>query len=213
MSAVDPLTFPGAAIGGYAYYWDGDKYNNSINTAYGETYAQGDIIGIAVDLDTGKIWFSKNGVYQASGDPVAGTGEAYSGLSGTLYPGTGLYRLNNASTIRGLSTDVTYAPPTGFNVWNDTKVETPVILPTSGAYQASQSISMSCTTSGADIYYTDDGSTPDATDMLYSAPFTLDSAKTIKAIGIKSGLTDSDIVAEIYTIAVIESQPIITILT
>lgn len=90
-------------------------------------------------------------------------------------------------------------------------VDTPVIDPTSGEYLASQLITITCGTSGATIYYTEDGSTPDNTDTEYTAPFALSSAKTIKAIGIKAGLTDSDIVTEIYTIAT--QQPIITILT
>lgn len=94
-----------------------------------------------------------------------------------------------------------------------TQVETPVILPTSGAYPASQLISMSCSTSGANIYYTEDGSTPDVTDTLYSAPFALMSAKMIKAIGIKSGLTDSEIASETYTISTLVQQPIIFIIT
>lgn len=81
------------------------------------------------------------------------------------------------------------------------QVEIPIILPTSGAYPASQLISMTCATSGADIYYTLDGSTPDSGDNLYSTPFTLNSAKTIKAIGIKSGFEDSNVVTEVYTIA------------
>ena len=93
------------------------------------------------------------------------------------------------------------------------QVETPVILPVSGAYQANQSISISCATSGADIYYTEDGSTPDSGDTLYTTPFVLGSAKTIKAIGIKAGLTDSDIATEVYTIAELANQPIINILT
>jgi hypothetical protein len=93
------------------------------------------------------------------------------------------------------------------------KVETPIITPTSGAYQANQAITITCATSGASIYYTEDGSTPDSGDTLYSAPFTLGSAKTIKAIGIKAGLTDSDVATEVYTIAVIANQPIITIMT
>ncbi len=107
------------------------------------------------------------------------------------------------------------SPSTFYSISDEisTIVATPIILPISGAYLASQLISMSCATSGADIYYTEDGSIPDATDTLYSTPFALGSAKTIKAIGIKSGLTDSDIVSETYTIAVIAIQPIITILT
>jgi len=98
-------------------------------------------------------------------------------------------------------------------VYDVTAVDVPTILPVSGAYLASQLISMSCATSGASIYYTDDGSTPDSGDNLYSAPFTLGTAKTIKAIGIKTGLTDSDIATNVYTIATIAPQPIITIMT
>lgn len=95
--------------------------------------------------------------------------------------------------------------------FSETTVETPVISPTSGAYVSDQLITITCTTSGASIYYTEDGSTPDSGDTLYTTPFTLGSAKTIKAIGIKAGLTDSGIASETYTIVAI--QPIITIMT
>jgi hypothetical protein len=39
-----------------------------------------------MDLDAGKIWFSLNDTFQASGDPAAGTNEAFSGLSGQYTP-------------------------------------------------------------------------------------------------------------------------------
>jgi len=42
------------------------------------------VIGVALDMDNGKIWFSKNGVFQASGDPVAGTNAAFTNLGGNL---------------------------------------------------------------------------------------------------------------------------------
>lgn len=57
------------------------------DVAYGAPYTGGDIIGVAVDLDNHKIWFSKNGVWQASGNPAAGTNPAYA----TMPPNTGLY--------------------------------------------------------------------------------------------------------------------------
>jgi hypothetical protein len=56
------------------------------------------------------------------------------------------------------------------------------------------SLALATTTAGADIYYTDDGSTPDNTKTLYSAPFALDIGSTIiKAIAIKAGLSDSPV--------------------
>jgi len=43
--------------------------------------------------------------------------------------------------------------------------------PPPGAYTNGADLTMSCVTAGVSIYYTDDGSTPDETDTLYSGPF------------------------------------------
>lgn len=56
----------GTFSGGYAYLSDGNKENNTTQTAYGNTYTSGDIIGVAFDADNGVIWFSKNGTWQNS---------------------------------------------------------------------------------------------------------------------------------------------------
>ena len=40
-------------------------------TSFGATYTDGDIIGVAVDLDNNAIYFSKNGVFQNSGVPTS----------------------------------------------------------------------------------------------------------------------------------------------
>jgi hypothetical protein len=65
------------------YFYTGQKYSNGSLAAYGNSFTNGDIIGVALDLDAGKVWFSKNGVFQASGDPVAGTNAAYTDLGTT----------------------------------------------------------------------------------------------------------------------------------
>jgi len=69
----------------YTYNGSGNKSNNNTDSAYGDSYTTGDIIGIALDLDNNKIWWSKNGTFQNSGDPVAGTGEAFTLTSGETY--------------------------------------------------------------------------------------------------------------------------------
>jgi hypothetical protein len=101
---------------GYAKV-NGNKYNNSTGSSYGASYTSGDVVGIAVDLDAGKIWFAKNNTWQASGDPAAGTNAAYTGLSGTKYPALSVY--NNAATATGRfkSADFSYSPPSGFSAW------------------------------------------------------------------------------------------------
>jgi len=74
---------------GYAYTGNsGNIQNGSSNTAYGNTYTTNDIIGCAVDLDNSKLYFSKNGTWQNSGDPTSGstgTGAAATIASGYTY--------------------------------------------------------------------------------------------------------------------------------
>ena len=56
----------------WAYYSNGNSRNNSTSTSYGDTYDTGDIIGVALDLDNNKLYFSKNGTFQNSGVPTSG---------------------------------------------------------------------------------------------------------------------------------------------
>jgi len=125
---------------GYAYNTVGQKINNNSASSYGSALSAGDIVGVALDLDNGKIWWSVNGTFQASGDPAAGTNEAYSGLSGTFAPafavdyGTGTSRLiANFGQTGGL----TYTPPTGFLQIDSSTLPTQTIKDGSAYFQAS----------------------------------------------------------------------------
>lgn len=76
----------------YSYYSAaGNKYNNNSATSFGSSYTAGDIIQVAVDLDNFKIWWGKDNVWQDSGDPAAGTGEAYTIRNFTEFVGSGGY--------------------------------------------------------------------------------------------------------------------------
>lgn len=54
------------------YGFTGVSVYGSTGTAYGATFSTGDIIGVAMDLINNKLYFSKNGVFQNSGDPTSG---------------------------------------------------------------------------------------------------------------------------------------------
>lgn len=82
------------------------------------------------------------------------------------------------------------------------KVKAPTFSPAAGAVAANTNVTISTTTDGATIYYTTDGSDPTTTSSVYSAPITIDAAKTIKAFAVKDGYPDSDIASAAYTIAV-----------
>jgi hypothetical protein len=120
----------------FAYYVDGRKINNNTYTSYGNSYTTGDVIGVAFDLTNGKIWFSKNGTFQASGDPVAGTNAAFTTLSSTVTYfaafgdassgststfdanfGSPMYAANSYTDANGFG-NFTYAVPSGFYALN-----------------------------------------------------------------------------------------------
>ena len=52
---------------------DGNLYNGGSAVSYGNSFTTGDIIGIAMDLDNSKLYFSKNGTWQNSGVPTSGS--------------------------------------------------------------------------------------------------------------------------------------------
>ncbi|MCR5533361.1 MAG: chitobiase/beta-hexosaminidase C-terminal domain-containing protein [Paludibacteraceae bacterium] len=76
-------------------------------------------------------------------------------------------------------------------------VETPVISGQTPFYPTT-TVTLSCETDGAEIHYTTNGDDPTGGDNTYSAPFTIDATKTVKAIAIK-GVNVSEIVSKTFT--------------
>jgi len=129
---------------------DGYRRRNSSNSGYGDTFTDGDIIGLALDLDNGKIWWSKNGVWQASGDPVAGTNPGYSSVVGNFVPACNIYDVaptwqynfgNPSFTVASTNSDgngqgsFEYAPPTGFLALCSANMDDPSVEdPTEGIH-------------------------------------------------------------------------------
>jgi hypothetical protein len=130
----------GAVSRGYGYKNDGSKTNNNSDASYGATYTTGDIIGCALDLTNGAIYFSKNGAWQNSattGEIAAGTttNAAYTSISSSyvylpavqIYgsgtnqfnAGNGFFGTTAVSSVQNPSSGDTsaefeYTPPTGF---------------------------------------------------------------------------------------------------
>ena len=86
-------------------------------------------------------------------------------------------------------------------------VAPPKITPETGTYYEAQTVTITCITEGATIYYTTDDSSPVAekggpseTAILYSEPFVVEKTTTIKAVAIKDGpsseMTKSEITIE-----------------
>ncbi|MBQ1722662.1 MAG: chitobiase/beta-hexosaminidase C-terminal domain-containing protein, partial [Muribaculaceae bacterium] len=71
-------------------------------------------------------------------------------------------------------------------------VATPVFSPNGGEFLHATTVTISCATTGAIIYYTTDGSTPTATHgTRYTGPITIDETTTLSAIAIKDGVSST----------------------
>ena len=83
-------------------------------------------------------------------------------------------------------------------------VATPVITSADETVVGPQTISITCATEGADVYYTIDGTEPSASSTLYEGAFQLTESATVKAIAIL-GNDQSAVASKAFTINVATS--------
>lgn len=80
-------------------------------------------------------------------------------------------------------------------------VATPAISPNGGIFSTAQNVTLTTGTAGAEIRYTRDGSTPGASSTLYSGAFGVGvPGATIKAIALKSGMSNSGVASAVFTV-------------
>ena len=107
-TAAEGLATLGNAATGWGYRQDAVKINSGTASFYGAGLATGDVIGIALDLDSKTIEFFKNGVSQ---------GVAFTNLSGTVFPHVviGGATWATACTMNFGATAFAYTKPDGFS--------------------------------------------------------------------------------------------------
>ena len=95
-------------------------HSGSATSTY-STFAAGDILNVAVDIDGGKIWWGKNGTYVNSGVPASGTGALYTDVSGTIFPAASNIDKGGGAGVLDWNfgqRPFSYTPPTGFVALN-----------------------------------------------------------------------------------------------
>jgi hypothetical protein len=91
------------------YDKQGRKSSNAGTVAYGATYTSGDLIGVAVDMDSGSITFYKNNTSQ---------GVAYTNLAGLSFFAT-IYQYDNSNaSVNFGQQPFVYTPPSGYLALN-----------------------------------------------------------------------------------------------
>jgi hypothetical protein len=133
----------------YVYFSsNGNKWNNNTQTAYGASFVQGDVIGVALDLDAGTLVFYKNGVSQ---------GTAFSSLSGNFAPVWGTDTTGNTHVANFGQRPFAYTAPSGFKALCTTNLPEPTIADGSTAMDVA--------------LYTGNGSTQTISGLNFSPDF------------------------------------------
>jgi hypothetical protein len=92
-----------------------------------------------------------------------------------------------------------------------TTVDTPVFSPVAGTYTSPQSVVILDAVSGANIYYTTDGTTPTTSSTPYTEAIPVSSKETLSAIATAPGYTASAVGASAYSIVPNEIVPLIQV--
>jgi hypothetical protein len=125
--ALQNNTISGSNIGttGSVMIYNDEKYvNGTVTGSYLTVLAVNEVLGIALDAATGKVWFRDSGGFLGSGDPAAGTNETGipTGFSGaTLVP---VSQANSASTVTANfgQRPFAYTAPSGFQALVTTNI-------------------------------------------------------------------------------------------
>lgn len=131
-----------------------------------------------------------------------------------------LYNANDGVVVNAATTIKAIAVKTGYQnsaVSSASYTQVQVAAPTiSQAYNSGNSywypntVTLACSTSGATIYYTVDGSTPTQASTQYTVPFAITASLTVKARAYKTGYLDSTVASRLYDQQRVTQTPTIT---
>ena len=188
------------------YYWVVGVTENG----YTFTNAQGELIG----------WTSSTN-FATGGDNTEWAVAAATAGDGAMVPNYSGFTITNTNTTRGfaLNNQNNFGPYAvsnynngDYNFYLDLFVKTeggtsptptvatPTFTPAAGTYNGAQTVSIACSTEGATIHYTLDGTTPTESSPAYSTPLNIEETTTVKAIAMKEGYNNSNVAEATYTI-------------
>ncbi|ULO09856.1 chitobiase/beta-hexosaminidase C-terminal domain-containing protein [Paenibacillus sp. 19GGS1-52] len=151
----------------------------------GGTVAVGTSVVLSSATEGASIYYTRDG-----SDPT---------MVSTLY--TGAIVVNNTQAIKAIAVKMGYADSEMITAsYTVEQVAAPTASVSSGVVSTGTSVTLSSATEGASIYYTRDGSDPTTASTLYSGAIVVNNTQTIKAIAVKMGYADSEMITESYTV-------------
>jgi nucleoid-associated protein YgaU len=128
-------------------------------------------------------------------------GSVPTAASGSVYAGP--FQVSTTTTIHAIAARTGWAdsPVVSATFTISGAVAAVQFDPPAGSYDGSASVTLRSATEGAQIYYTTDGSQPDAASgVLYEGPISVTTSQTIMALGVKQSMTSSAVASAQYTI-------------
>ena len=111
-----------------AYYYTTPSVSPVNGNASLSAPAQGDIMQVAYDVGTGKVWFGVNNTWILSGNPSTGANPVYTYSDPTnIFPFLRMYNTAGVSSANFGQRPFSYTPPTGFNALNTYNLPAPSI--------------------------------------------------------------------------------------
>ena len=126
-------TYPGGDATGIGWQASGDIWYSGSYSSPGYTFAAGDVIMFAIDRANQKVWIGKNGTWQNSGNPAAGTGNitSFSGsitTTGAYFPSVGIYSSGQVVYANFGQRPFAYTAPSGFKALCTQNLSTPTVV-------------------------------------------------------------------------------------
>lgn len=119
---------------------------------------------------------------------------------------TGPITVSATSTITAIAFRDQWKPSTAvtgnYVISTTQQVATPTFSPSSGTFTVATQITLSCTTTGATIRYTTNGTTPTVTSTAYTGPITISATTTINAIAFRDQWTPSSLATGSYVVSI-----------
>ncbi len=131
-----------------------------------------------------------NGLYSFDGVSYSENNKKTDCTPNTMYTGFVKYAANGEYEESDVVTNTQTTPKL--------TVKTPVISPDVEGFYDTLTVSISCATPGATIYYTTNGSVPTIASKKYIGPFSINTAGTVRAIAVKDGCNPSEIARRYY---------------
>jgi hypothetical protein len=95
-----------------------DQNGSGGQSSYGSSFTTGDVISVALNMDSGKWYAAKNGLYFDGGNPVTGANPAHSGLTGFLTFAVGSNDTGGDVSCNFGQKPFKFTPPDGFQPLN-----------------------------------------------------------------------------------------------